>query len=148
MTRALTLLALVLSCAPPTALAEDESSESSAAQLADEFSDPLTTLPQVFLKDVYTPATYGASGSINRVVARLIVPRLPVAAGRTGKNGAASFTSYTIVNPFGLTPNRCNGNASYTASGFPQSGGCRIPYTAPGPPTRSSSATVAGRDHR
>src|SRR5262249_28668850 len=77
MTRALTLLALVLSCAPPTALAKDESSEPSAARLADEFSDPLTTLPQVFLKDAYTPAIYGASGSINRGVARGIVPRLP-----------------------------------------------------------------------
>ena len=77
----LALLALWLSCVPPPAFAQDETSEAeaepSAAQLADEFSDPLTTLPQLFVKDAYTPAVYGTPGWINRVIARLIVPRLP-----------------------------------------------------------------------
>src|SRR5262249_32708479 len=33
-------------------------------------------------------------------------------SGPNGKNGAASFTSYTIVDPSGLTPSRCSGKAS------------------------------------
>lgn len=50
---------------------------SRAAKLADEFSDPLTTLPQLFLQDVYSPATFGTEAQTNRVIARLIVPRIP-----------------------------------------------------------------------
>src|SRR5262249_27782205 len=60
----------------------DETSGSSAtelaaAKLADEFSDPLTTLPQLFLLDASTPTTYGIRGYTNRATARVIVPRLP-----------------------------------------------------------------------
>lgn len=58
----------------------DESPEpeaSSAARLAEEFSDPLTTLPQLFLQDAYTPKSYGVDGQANRVIGRIIVPRLP-----------------------------------------------------------------------
>src|SRR5258706_189058 len=47
------------------------------ATLAREFSDPLTTLPQFFLQDAYTPANHGTDAQTNRVVARLIVPRIP-----------------------------------------------------------------------
>ncbi len=46
-------------------------------RLAKEFSDPLTTLPQLFLQDAYTPANYGTSAETNRVIARVIVPRIP-----------------------------------------------------------------------
>ena len=73
---AIPLLAALLSLATP-AFAEDESPDPSAAELADDFTDPLTTLPQVFLQDVYTPTSYGTPYSANRVIARIIVPRLP-----------------------------------------------------------------------
>lgn len=46
-------------------------------KLAKEFSDPLTTLPQVFFQDAYTPANYGTDAGTNRVIGRIIVPRIP-----------------------------------------------------------------------
>ena len=48
-----------------------------SAQLAREFTDPLTTLPQLFFRDTYTPANYGTDAPANRVIARVIVPRVP-----------------------------------------------------------------------
>jgi hypothetical protein len=59
--------------------AQDEEPEAkeSKAKLAEEFSDPLTTLPQVFIQDAYTPANYGTEAEANRVILRVIVPRLP-----------------------------------------------------------------------
>jgi hypothetical protein len=49
----------------------------SKARLAAEFNDPLTTLPQLFVQDAYTPSNYGTDAQTNRVIARLIVPRVP-----------------------------------------------------------------------
>ena len=77
-----TRLAIVLLAAStwmtnPSAFADDETDEMTAARLAEEFSDPLTTLPQVFVQDAYTPVNYGLASSTNRVIARVIVPRLP-----------------------------------------------------------------------
>jgi hypothetical protein len=46
-------------------------------KLAKEFTDPLTTLPQLFLQDAYTPTNYGTEAPLNRVIARAIVPRIP-----------------------------------------------------------------------
>jgi hypothetical protein len=54
-----------------------ETEESRDAKLAREFNDPLTTLPQVFVQDAYTPANYGTEAQTNRVIARAIVPRIP-----------------------------------------------------------------------
>jgi len=57
--------------------AEEESPEQRITRLAEDFSDPLTTLPQLFMQDAYTPVNYGVSSSTNRVIARIIIPRLP-----------------------------------------------------------------------
>jgi hypothetical protein len=46
-------------------------------KLAEEFTDPLTTLPQVFFRDYYTPANYGTNAQLNRALVRAIIPRLP-----------------------------------------------------------------------
>ena len=54
---AILLLTALLSFAAPFTFAQDESPELSAAKLAEEFTNPLTTLPQIFLQDAYTPAT-------------------------------------------------------------------------------------------
>lgn len=60
------------------ASAQDEEADiSSREKLAKEFTDPLTTLPQIFLQDAYTPANYGTHAEANRVVGRVIVPRIP-----------------------------------------------------------------------
>ena len=75
--RVMPLLAALLAVAAPAAFAQDEEPSLSVTRLAEEFSDPLTTLPQLFLQDAYTPSNYGIDASTNRVIARLIVPRLP-----------------------------------------------------------------------
>jgi hypothetical protein len=59
------------------ASAQAEASPSRAAKLAAEFSDPLTTLPQIFVQDAYTPVNYGTAAQTNRVIVRAIIPRLP-----------------------------------------------------------------------
>ena len=45
--------------------------------VAAEFNDPLTTLPQIFLNDAYTPENHGTDAETNRLTARIIVPRVP-----------------------------------------------------------------------
>src|SRR5262250_2312884 len=59
-----------------TALA-DEQTQSQRAQLAEDFNDPLTTVPQIFLKDVYTPENFGIDAQTNRLIARMLIPRVP-----------------------------------------------------------------------
>jgi hypothetical protein len=72
------LITVVLLAAVSAAWAgAPDTASSRVARLAEEFSDPLSTLPQVFLKDEYTPANYGTDAQANRVVARVIVPRVP-----------------------------------------------------------------------
>jgi hypothetical protein len=75
--RVMPLLAALLAIVAPVAFAQDEEPSLGVTRLAEEFSDPLTTLPQLFLQDAYTPSNYGIDASTNRVIARLIVPRLP-----------------------------------------------------------------------
>jgi hypothetical protein len=57
-------------------LGESEVPSPRAAILAAEFSDPLTTLLQMFFQDGY-PANFGTEARTNRVIARIIVPRIP-----------------------------------------------------------------------
>jgi hypothetical protein len=71
------LLGVLLLTQMPAGGSEAEAPESATAKLAQEFSDPLTTLPQLFIQDAYTPASYGTAARTNRVIARLIVPRVP-----------------------------------------------------------------------
>lgn len=72
-----TSLLAVLAAGHPAACAQEEDAKTRTQRLAEEFSDPLTTLPQIFLQDAYTPSNYGTEASTNRVIARLIVPRVP-----------------------------------------------------------------------
>ncbi len=73
----LVLALSVLNVSTEAALAEVEPPEARAARLAQEFSDPLTALPQLFVQDAYSPANYGTDAQTNRVIGRLIVPRVP-----------------------------------------------------------------------
>ena len=57
--------------------AEPGAENARAAQLAEEFTDPLTSLPQIFTQDAYTPNNHGTPAQTNKVIARLIVPRVP-----------------------------------------------------------------------
>jgi hypothetical protein len=74
---ALTAVLLLRPASLVLAQEAEESPSAKAARLAQEFSDPLTTLPQLFVQDAYTPANYGTDAQANRVIARLIVPRVP-----------------------------------------------------------------------
>jgi hypothetical protein len=80
MGRVLTLgavLALLLSAARPAVAGDEEAPSAKVERLAKDFSDPLTTVPQVFLKDIYGPSNYGTEAQTNRVIARLLIPRVP-----------------------------------------------------------------------
>jgi hypothetical protein len=68
----------ILDAAAPIARAQSIGRQrEDLAKLADEFTDPLTTLPQVFFRDDYTPANYGTSLQLNRALVRAIIPRVP-----------------------------------------------------------------------
>lgn len=71
------LTAFACSWTAPLAAQTEEPSTNPAAKLSAEFNDPLTTVPQFFLQDAYTPSNYGTDAQTNRVIARLIVPRVP-----------------------------------------------------------------------
>lgn len=71
------LLAMVASQAIARDTTVEEPPEVRADRLAAEFSDPLTTLPQLFLTDAYTPENFGTTSPSNRATLRVIVPRLP-----------------------------------------------------------------------
>jgi hypothetical protein len=81
------LVVVALSFRAPAACAQADVPAASAeeaaatppgtAKLAQDFNDPLTTLPQLFVADAYTPTNYGTEAQANQVTARLIVPRIP-----------------------------------------------------------------------
>jgi len=57
--------------------AQDGGPSASERKLAEEFSDPLTTLPQLFMQNVYTPSNYGTEAQTNKFILRAIIPRVP-----------------------------------------------------------------------
>ena len=68
----LTLMAATLAEAQtaPTILQKEE-------QLERDFTDPLTTLPQLIIRDSYTPANYGTHVQTNQAIMRPLIPRIP-----------------------------------------------------------------------
>jgi hypothetical protein len=76
---ALFALGIILSIIGPTAHPAQAQTPDLAAEekLIKDFTDPLTTLPQISLKDVFTPANFGTHVQTNLVVLRPIIPRLP-----------------------------------------------------------------------
>jgi hypothetical protein len=113
--RALALLAaLALLVAPPHVGAEDAPADNAPAisrkeKLADEFSDPLTTLPQLFTQDVYTPKSFGTAAQTNRLIARMIVPRVP---------GASLFPFVQLIRPSVSLVTAPTGRGSTTVTGL------------------------------
>jgi hypothetical protein len=71
------LLAAWLLLGMPAVSAHAEELNPAVAKLAQEFSDPLTTLPQIFIQNAYTPTNFGTDAPANRVIARAIIPRVP-----------------------------------------------------------------------
>jgi len=54
-----------------------QTTASSEEKLEQEFTDPLATLPQVIIRDAYSPATYGTNVQTNQVIVRPVIPRVP-----------------------------------------------------------------------
>src|SRR6516165_5433977 len=84
------LMPLPSSCAPSRALfvvlwvigsslgfGQIQTTNRTLENLKREFTDPLTTLPQVFLKDAFSPVNFGTNVQTNQVVTRAIIPRIP-----------------------------------------------------------------------
>jgi hypothetical protein len=46
-------------------------------RLERDFTDPLTTLPQLIIRDSYTPVNYGTHVQTNQVIIRPLIPRIP-----------------------------------------------------------------------
>jgi hypothetical protein len=75
---ALCALLVVLMMRPGARFADGQTPNPlSLQELATEFTDPLTTLPQVFLKDAYSPANFGTHVQTNQAILRAIIPRIP-----------------------------------------------------------------------
>jgi hypothetical protein len=53
------------------------SPESEEEKLEQDFTDPLTTLPQVIVRDSYSPANFGTDAETNQVIIRPLIPRVP-----------------------------------------------------------------------
>jgi hypothetical protein len=71
-------LALGLAAASCVVAAEEAAEPSeSREELVREFNDPLTAVPQIFVQDAYSPSMFGTEAQSNRVIARLLVPRVP-----------------------------------------------------------------------
>jgi hypothetical protein len=58
-------------------LAQAQTKLSAEEQLEKEFTDPLSSLPQVVIRDAYTPANYGTNLQTNQLLVRPIIPRIP-----------------------------------------------------------------------
>jgi hypothetical protein len=50
---------------------------SAEEKLEQEFTDPLATLPQVIIRDSYTPANFGTHVQTNQAIIRPVIPRVP-----------------------------------------------------------------------
>jgi hypothetical protein len=70
------LIILCLGCLD-AGFARAQSAATPNEQLEQEFTDPLTVLPQVFFKDTWSPATYGVHVQTNTAILRAIIPRIP-----------------------------------------------------------------------
>jgi hypothetical protein len=71
------LLAALSGMSLPPAFGQIQTANPARENLEEQFVDPLTTLPQVFLKDHFSPVNYGTDVQTNQVVARIIIPRIP-----------------------------------------------------------------------
>jgi len=58
-------------------IARAQTTLSAEEKLEQEFTDPLATLPQVIIRDAYTPANYGTHVQTNQAIIRPIIPRVP-----------------------------------------------------------------------
>ncbi len=84
--KALAVLLMVLwTISASAGFAQDQTTLSAEEKLEQDFNDPLTTLPQVLVRDSYTPANYGPctpqscvrNDETNQLIIRPLIPRIP-----------------------------------------------------------------------
>jgi len=71
------LLASFWLIAAIVSLAQAQTPLTAEEKLEQDFTDPLTTLPQILFRDSYSPATYGTHVQTNQAIIRPIIPRIP-----------------------------------------------------------------------
>jgi hypothetical protein len=71
------LLAYLLMIIFGGGIARAQTTLSSEEKLEQEFTDPLATLPQLIVRDSYSPAVYGTNVQTNQTIIRPIIPRVP-----------------------------------------------------------------------
>jgi hypothetical protein len=71
------LLVVLWVISSSSAFGQSQTTSRPLETLEQEFTDPLTTLPQIFLKDAYSPTNYGTNVQTNQLIARAIIPRIP-----------------------------------------------------------------------
>jgi hypothetical protein len=71
------LLMMILALAIAGSVASAQTSLPSEETLERQFTDPLSSLPQLIVRDSYTPANYGTDVQTNQLIVRPIIPRLP-----------------------------------------------------------------------
>jgi hypothetical protein len=71
------LLAVLWGMGLSAGFGQIQTTDRTLQNLEREFTDPLTTLPQLFLKDAFSPVNYGASVQTNQVIARAIISTNP-----------------------------------------------------------------------
>jgi hypothetical protein len=71
------LLAGFLTTFTRVRLAQAQIKLSPEEKLEEEFTDPLSSLPQIVLRDAYTPANFGTNLQTNQLLVRPIIPRVP-----------------------------------------------------------------------
>ena len=77
-----TMLVILLRALTIAGIAEAQTSQTTTdlqqeEKLEREFTDPLTTLPQVLFRDSYTPANFGTNLQTNQLLVRPLIPRIP-----------------------------------------------------------------------
>jgi hypothetical protein len=73
----LVAILVILAMVVASARAARAQTEAEEEKLEREFTDPLTTLPQILIRDSYSPATYGTNVETNDTIIRPIIPRVP-----------------------------------------------------------------------
>jgi hypothetical protein len=76
----LTLLGFLVIMVPAFGFAQAQTTATSLQleeKLEQDFTDPLTTLPQLVIRNSYTPANYGTHVQTNQVIIRPLIPRIP-----------------------------------------------------------------------
>ena len=81
------LLMVLWTISPGAGFAQAQTTLSDEEKLEQDFNDPLTTLPQVLVRDSYTPANYGPdlarpqscvrNYETNQLIIRPLIPRIP-----------------------------------------------------------------------